>query len=199
MIESAIIKDTFSTMRRVHVKKPFYKKKSHYIIVVRNPISRAQSAFNWRYKLVVETKEQEFRFAGEYEVLEKYRSLNNLAEELYCNGEISLDAAKDWLMIHHLKENISFYLSDVLKSMRSDQIFAVLTQECLDSDIERFLGVKNTRKLHEHRSKTDDNKLKLSDAARYNLKQFLIADYEAIIRLSELFSIDEEALKKLLA
>lgn len=50
-----------------------------YLVVVRNPISRTLSAFNWRYKLVVEQDAQRHRFPGEYEALSRHGSLNSLA------------------------------------------------------------------------------------------------------------------------
>ena len=58
-------------------------KEFKYIIIVRGPISRAISAFYWRYKLVVQTGEQRNRFPGEFEILQKYQTLNRIAENLY--------------------------------------------------------------------------------------------------------------------
>lgn len=53
-----------------------------YVIVLRNPIKRFISAFNWRYKLVIDDKTQTNRFIGEKEILEHYNCVNNLAEKI---------------------------------------------------------------------------------------------------------------------
>ena len=52
------------------------------MIVIRNPIDRFISAFNWRYKLVVLDKTQEERFVGEKNTLIKYSRVNNLSENI---------------------------------------------------------------------------------------------------------------------
>ena len=57
----------------VHIEKPFFKSKNKYIIIARGPISRVISAFNWRYKLVVETEIQKNRFKDEHKTLVKYK------------------------------------------------------------------------------------------------------------------------------
>ena len=63
-----------------------------YIIVLRNPISRFISAFNWRYHLVCDTKIQQFRFKGEKELLDHYKTINALAEDLYkFNGKLKIN------------------------------------------------------------------------------------------------------------
>lgn len=136
---SPIIKRRFRSWRRIHIRKPYYQKNSAYIIVLRNPIERALSAFNWRYKLVVESRVQEFRFPGEFEILEKYKTLNNFAENLFVNGNLNLPTVKEWQSVHHLKEDIDFYLGGLLDQLRHEQIFAVLAQESLNKDMSRLL------------------------------------------------------------
>lgn len=99
----------------VHIKKPVYRPDLKYIIVARGPISRLISAFQWRYKLVVSDGHQRNRFEEEYDVLLKYRSLNNIAEALYHeNGEPNLNTHQEIRKIHHIREDISFYLHDLL-------------------------------------------------------------------------------------
>ena len=52
--QSALIRQQFSLVKSIHVRRPPIRRHTRYLIVVRNPIARALSAFNWRYKLVVE-------------------------------------------------------------------------------------------------------------------------------------------------
>lgn len=195
---SPIIKDKFSSVRKVHVIKPYYQKNLKYMIVLRNPIDRAISAFNWRYKLVVDSKEQEFRFSGEYEILKKYGTLSNFAETLYVNDALNLRSVKEWQVVHHLKEDIDFYLSDILQSLSASQIFAVLVQEYLNDDMARFLNVHHISSVHENRSNTTDEMLRLSTLAYTNLKKFLEPDYEVIKKINDMHPIGQERLERLL-
>ncbi len=196
---SRILRNEFRYITRVHIEKPTYIPDARYLIVLRNPVSRALSAFNWRYRLVVEDALQDSRFEGESDVLRKYETLNTLAENLYVGEELNEEVAGEFRLIHHLKEDISFYLSVLLEQVDAEQIFAVLAQENLDGDIETHLGVINESRIHSNRPETDSEKLQLSNLARSNLKRFLKRDYDAIRRLDEMHPIGSERLELLLA
>lgn len=198
ILHSELIKSRFRDVIKVHTRKPFYQKSSQYLFVIRNPISRALSAFNWRYRLVVETKEQEFRFSGEYEILEKYNTLNNMAEQLYINNAINLDVVKEWFLIHHLKEDIAYYLDPLLPNLRTEQIFAILRQENLNDDIYKFLEIKNSIMIHSNAQYTNEKKNHLSTLALKNLNQFLQADYKALETLIELSGLNRADFDSLL-
>lgn len=107
---------------RVHIEKPpiYYNRK--YAIICRGPISRVVSAFSWRYKLVVRDGVRRNRFPGEWEVLTKYKTINALAESLYVNGDFQESAGSDIRKIHHLREDINFYLGDLLSCIDPSQI-----------------------------------------------------------------------------
>ena len=165
----------------VHVEKPVYNPNHAYIIVARGPISRAISAFNWRYKLVVTDETQRDRFKGEREVLQRYGSLNTIAEALYDNdGNPNQATHNDIRKIHHLREDISFYLSELLPECQPGQITAVLMQENLNADIQRVLGVTAGEREKDN-SKASANTL--SHQAEENLRRFLAPDYEALALL----------------
>ena len=53
----------------IHIREAIYKPKNKYVIVIRNPIKRFISAFNWRYYLVCSSKKQENRFKNEKNIL----------------------------------------------------------------------------------------------------------------------------------
>ena len=164
----------------VHIRQPVYRKNLKYIIVARNPFARTVSAFNWRYKLVVVNGVQRNRFPGEHEVLTRYGSLEALAEALYNNGTPSPTAINDARKIHHIREDISFYLTNLLDRCCPDQIEAVLMQETLDADIERVFGISNMERIHDNREMYGRP---MSSSARRNLMRFLHRDYEALARL----------------
>ncbi|MGM0856561.1 MAG: hypothetical protein ACQEW0_05690 [Pseudomonadota bacterium] len=180
---------------RVHIMKPpiFYDKK--YVIICRGPISRAISAFNWRYKLVVIDEAQKNRYKGEWEVLKQYESLNNLAELLYVDGVLQSDVASDLRKVHHLYEDISFYLTDLLNVLSPCQIDFVVCQENLDNDIERFFGVKVAFKEKGDYEKTSTF---LSEEATMNLRLFFRKDYECLMKLFTYGKISKEIFVKMI-
>ena len=184
---SSIVQNKFSSVHKIHINKPPILKNVSYAIVVRHPINRAISAFNWRYKLVVTDKIQKNRFNGEYEILKKYGTLNSLCEQLYLDGEFNSVVSDEFQTIHHLKENISFYLKPLLDKVSPSQLFAVFATETLNEDIANILSVKNKLYIHQNSKKTSADKEYLSEKAYRNLKTYLADDY---LYLSKLLTIN---------
>ena len=184
--DSPIVKGRFKKVHKVHIRKPPVLQNARYLIVIRNPIERAISAFNWRYKLVVEDQVQRNRFEGEWEVLKKYGTLNNLAEVLYIDGVLDSKVSNEFKIIHHLKEDISFYLNETLDHIRTEQIFCVLSTETLNEDIYKNLEVREVARVHENAKNTDESKKLLSDTACENLRKYLFDDYKCIEKLLKL-------------
>lgn len=176
----------FNRIVKTHIAKPPILKKAKYLIVVRNPIKRSLSAFNWRYKLVVNDADpiQRERFEGEYEILKKYKTLNALAERLYtADGSLDVGVANEFRTIHHLKEDISFYLTELLEQISPKQVYAVFFTETLDHDMTSFLGISSPKRVHENSSVTSNENKFLSEKALLNLRKFLVEDYAVLDKL----------------
>ena len=62
---SEIIKKNFNKLTDIHIKKPPIKKKSKYVILIRNPLDRSISAFNYQLKLMNSGVEY-YRFKKEH-------------------------------------------------------------------------------------------------------------------------------------
>lgn len=181
-------------LRVFHVRRPVYRRNLDYIVVARNPLARAISAFNWRYRLVVTDRLQPDRFPGEREVLVRYGSLGKLGETLYDgNGKPRPSTVREARKIHHIREDIGFYLTRLLKRCRPEQIEAVLMQETLDADIERVFGIRNRHRKHDNPAMGGDE---LSPRARANLMRYFRRDYEALARLYAWGKIDREVYLK---
>ena len=181
-------------LRIFHVQQPAFRKNMRYIILARNPVKRTISAFNWRYKLVVVTEEQRHRYPGEFEALTRYGSINELGEALYDNGGTARpEAIKAMRTIHHIRMDISFYLTKLLERCRPDQIEAVLMQETLNQDIAKVFGINNEYQIH---ANSDMRGPALSSKARKNLMRYLHRDYEVLARLYAWGKIDKDALIK---
>lgn len=160
-----------------HVNTVEYDDNCKYIILIRNPISRFISAFNWRYKLVCESNNnyQLNRFQNEKSTLEKYKTVNTLAENIneYSNNNE---------YIHHIKEDINFHIGDFLKKCKKENIIAVLTTETLDDDCKRFFNLNIVKSFKQNKSYD----VKISNIGYENLKEYLHKDYECIEKLYKL-------------
>ena len=115
--------------------------------------------------MVVQTEEQRNRFPGEYDVLKKYHSLNNIAENLYDDkGNKNSLVISEINKIHHLRENIYYYLGNFMKSCPPENIICVLTQENLEEDMLKYFNIKNASK--EKYNPKNNNEINLSNKAK---------------------------------
>ncbi|MBI96691.1 hypothetical protein CL656_06070 [bacterium] len=175
----------FNSFHTIHIEKPPILDNANYVLIIRNPIQRVISAFNWRYKLVVEDEVQKKRFKGEWDILNKYKNINNLAEQLYRGDQIDRTVEGDFRKIHHLKENIAYYLKDLLLDLNKSQVLEVFATEFLDEDIFRVLKIRNDLNIHRNSNKVSKNKKSLSQKGYSNLKRFLSEDYKCLAKILE--------------
>ena len=127
----------------------------------------------------------------------KYKNLNNIAEALYDDSGVANSTAQyEMRKIHHIREDISLYLTELLSKCQPNQIIAVLMQENLDKDIFRVFGYRN--ELNAHRNTASENHQGLSEAGLRNLMRFLEKDYEALTKLYCWGKIDREVIVKAL-
>lgn len=167
--------------KKVHIRQPPINLSAEYYIIARDPISRAISAFNWRYHLVNSQEWQKNRFPGEFEILNNYQNLNSLAERLYFpNGGIRAIAQGNYRSIHHLGEGISFYLYDLLQAIPKENVAGVIMQETLNEDLNRLFNISTNIGTNRNRHIRNERMLSLSEKARYNLRRFLEDDYKCI-------------------
>lgn len=173
----------------------------NYLIVLRNPIERIISGFSWRKKLVVvdEHPEQFMRFSGEREILNRYPSLEHLAEALYFpkTGALNQNAARDFESIHHLRERIYFYLNPLLPFLRPDNTFGVIVQERMSKDVKKILDVDLTLNVKKNPDKLDSSRL-MSPTAILNLRKYLAEDFKCITELWCLGYLDDEGYRLLM-
>ena len=187
--QSPLLAKKYDKIKITHVAQLKYRRRHDYLIIIRNPIDRAISAFNWRYHLVVETEKQRERFKGEWQVLEKYSTLNSISENLYSPDSELLNArvSREFRAIHHLREDISFYLSAMLKDVNPGQIYGIIKQHSLAADCKLLLG-PSVEVQHDksHGHSVDPWKKELSKLARRNLRRFLHEDFACILKLYNL-------------
>ena len=172
-----------------------------FLLCLRNPISRAHSAFSWRKKLVVQDAlpDQRGRFPGEYEVLSKYESMDNLGSRLYKDSGSSLNhfVARDLDLIHHLRESISFYLKPLRNILTIENTFGVICQESLSEDCEKILGIP-ADDLFVRRNERKDPMACLSANCLANLRKYLSQDYICIVDLWSKGILSDQKLSQLI-
>jgi len=198
---SSFIKSNYENVVRSHVGGVKQISDCDFLIVIRNPIERVISAFSWRKKLVVleNRPEQVSRFLGEEAVLKRYATLSDLAEVLYhpVTGELNQIAARDFESIHHLRENIQFYLDPLLPRLCKDNVLGVILQERMSVDVKKVLKVDLKSK-----EKKNDQKLdslgSMSRRAIDNLKKYLSGDYKSITELWCKGCLDDEGYRLLM-
>ena len=189
LLDGALAGTQFRIIKRIHARPPPIRRRTRYIFVLRNPIARAAAAFDWRYKLVVEDRQQQERFAGERDVLLVYSTFGNLAESLYTEGVLSQKAARDFNTIHQLKEGMSFYLDGLMKNISSAQVHAVLCRETLDADMAKLFNRAAVAGAPDPASSSVLEQFALSDLAIKNLRQFLANDFRLVAQLCDLAGV----------
>lgn len=199
LASSPEIQSRFRSVKRIHLRPPYYQRNARYLFVLRNPIDRLISAFAWRYQKVVEEKSREFQYPGEFEALTKYESLNNLAESLVRDGRLSNDAMRSMLEIAHFRHDVSYYLTGLLEHLSAEQIFCVFTQDNLGADMEKFLGVQDVGHQNVSADALFEKNMSLSSVARENLKLVFARDYECISSLNALYPLGDERMAALMA
>lgn len=178
-----------------HVTRPVFDPAETYYISLRNPFSRLISAFNWRYKLVVEDGDQRDRFVGEYDVLRAHGSFNHLAEALYdANGRDNPEAQAGARKIHHIGESISYYLDDFLDTADPGNIGGVIRLEHMGADMARLFEIHDfeSRKDIVHPNRKSHYDYSLSERGRRNTLRFFRNDFSALAKLLCLGLIDRD-------
>ena len=164
----------------VHIKKPIYGSKKKYIIIIRNPVKRFISAWNWRkyHKCKVNCLESEMNIFSN-------NTLNKFAVNLYDNkNNLNFDLKEK---IHHINpKNINFYLGDLLNNIDKNQILGVITQENLENDYKNIFNISFNEKLGSFKKNKYVYDTYLSSKGLNNLKMFLKDDYNCIEKLNSM-------------
>ncbi len=157
----------------VHIQKVIFDASKKYVLLIRDPIERFISAFNWRYYLLIDADRRKWNkntktaSKNELELLLKYKTPNLLAENIQ-----NFNFDKDY--IHHINENYEFYFHDFLSKFNKNSIYGVMRTESLQSDFESLFGIKDL--LPNEKQNISYNK-QLSKTAFCNLLTFLEKDY----------------------
>ena len=125
--------------------------------------------------------------------MEKYESLGALAHSLYRDdGKLDQHVARDFGLIHHLRESISFYCQPLLGVLTPGNILGVVCQETLASDCIRLLGVDVSEVRERSNASKRQIEQDLDPAAIHNLRRFLVEDYQCVAALWSLGALSQQ-------
>ena len=192
---SPVVREKYYSCFESHINGVVVDSSCDYLFCLRNPIARAFSAFEWRRKLVLEDElpDQVRRFPGERKVLRKYLSLGVMARSLYRpDGRLDQAVARDFCLIHHLRESISFYCQPLLGVLTPGNILGVVCQETLAADCARLLDVDVSAVRERSNASKRQIEQDLDAEAVKNLKCFLVEDYQSIAALWSLGALNDQ-------
>lgn len=189
---------------RIHASVPDPAKLDAGIVVVlRDPIDRLVSAFNWRHPSTRPAEGRNLPHTDHDESeLAFYRcfdSVNEFAEALDADSKCG-QRARDALTQHtkHIGMGYEFYFPDsVMAVMRTHRVF-IIHQERLEEDLHNFLKWNNIPQTHDRipHSHSEDHTIYpkkddtyLSKEGRNKLRAHLARDYEIYKELDQM-SVD---------
>tara|TARA_Y100000591_G_scaffold211252_1_gene183165 strand:+ start:1312 stop:1980 length:669 start_codon:yes stop_codon:yes gene_type:complete len=185
------LKENNINFKKYHLRKPYYKTSHKYLILVRNPIQRLISVFNWRYFLVFDAKNHEVPkdsirgIHGEKTLFKKYKTLDELCDAMR-NDKIFIPqniikGKKEKKYIHHFNQNLHFYLENIIDNCPKEQILGVICQETLKDDLKNILNIEVDRRA-KHNNKRNYKK-DISEENYKFLKEYLKKDYIIIDKM----------------
>lgn len=201
LFSSPLIAQKYDSIAQSHVGGVSVDTNCDYLICIRNPISRAISAYEWRKKLVLldPPPNQAKRFRGELEVLNHYSSFSDLAIKLYLPDlRLNEFVARDFQLIHHLRESISFYLKPLLSILNFSNVYGVICQENLTADCERLLGITPNGITERKNYSRRESPCTIGAIAEANLKKYLHDDYQCIATLWSSGLLSDKQFKSLM-
>jgi hypothetical protein len=167
-------------------------KNKKYVILIRNPIERYISSFNFTFERI------DSWGGGEHikNMLGKYKTLNRMAKELYVNEELNEEVKREMYILPHLEWDIAKYLRPILEQCNKDNIIKVITTNDLKKEAKKLFGVR-VKKRNASKPK-QEGALLLCEESHNNLKRFLKEDYDCIQTLYDWGCIEHDKFTNLM-
>ncbi len=186
-----------------HCNKPIIKEKFKYIILIRDPINRFISAFNWKMFRCTTKEGYDFEDLkiqdniNEIEGYKYWKDINNFAENLYDkNGNINDMALKLIENSNHLHFDINYYLEEILPFLNRNNC-DIIRYEYYHDDINKVFNIESiSSKSHVY---TKPYNKYISDKGIQNLRKFLEKDYNCFHKLRGKNIINKEYYQNILS
>ncbi len=154
-----------------HLQKPIASPNKAYVILVRDPVARFVSAFNWRKHLYstgvlpptnATGPLSKLRHQAERELIFMIESANALAEQLGSDSSSEASSASSLLsLIGHIPQGFDWYLSSLIEQIEPRQIVGFICTENFSDDFEYLFGFSPSR---------DRNRLNLTPGVQISEK-----------------------------
>jgi hypothetical protein len=216
-----------STVRKVLKKKKIEFKTFHvcstikynpdnkYLIVIRNPIKRFISAFNWRHYLVTNNLRKEGQtnlyynqmkntyqkvlgtqkrsILPERRFFNKYNDIEQFCIDLKDNPYI----LEEYDLINHMNLDIHHYLKEIIDKCPKNQISGIITTDTMKDDLKHIYDYDLDYLNNTHKKNNDSNGYNktLSDESYETLKNYLRKDYIIIDKMYKFGWITDEQYK----
>ena len=177
----------------VHMRRPVVAAARRYVVLVRDPVARFVSAFNWRKHLLENDllpaarntdPIARLRHSAELEFLSHFEDVNAFAERLVRSQACDVSPLSTLMsLIGHVPQGFEWYLSDLVGRIQPGQLLGVLCTERLADDCEAVFGFRPTA---ERNRLAGSQPAGLSPAGRANLVREFEPEYRTLRRLADL-------------
>ena len=179
----------------IHLKQIKFNPNKKYIVLIRDPITRFVSAFNWKQLRIIDLNMMNKARKNEKKQFIYWDNANHLAENIYHeDGSLNMDAynfiKND---CNQMQKDISFHLKYLLHKFNRKNC-KVMKMETYERDFLNLFKEKWLGKRHKNNKKPTY----LSEKAIINLKKFLKKDYECIEILAKKKCVSKEYYNKVL-
>ncbi len=180
------------SFNHIHMSQPIVEQNRKIVVLVRDPVERFISAFNWRLYLlrndriasVDDDQIGKLKRRLELEVLLNFEDVNHFTEQLpapqnqdFCHINALMG------LIGHAHEGFAWCLSNLIDQIKPDQLLGVIAQERFKQDTKALFGFTPKLTLN---SNYPSHYQTLSARGRTNLAWALRADYQTLKALSGL-------------
>jgi len=176
----------------VHLRRPEVDPGRRYVILVRDPIARTVSAFNWRRRLFAAgtlsaagaDPVARLRHAAEHDFLSRFANVNEFAERLeFLAGHEISPMVTMMQLIGHVPHGFAWHLDGLLRRIEPRQLAGIVATERFAEDFERVFGFPPVARRNRH---DGGDSTVLSARGRENLARVLAPEYETLAALAEL-------------
>ncbi|MBU3728177.1 MAG: hypothetical protein FGM37_02875 [Phycisphaerales bacterium] len=174
----------------VHMRRPAVSPSRSYVVLVRDPMQRFVSAFNWRrHRLRGDLNPDRddadplwrLKHQSERAFLSMFESAGALAERLVAEPGFDVSPAITLMdLIGHVPHGFHWYLGHLLEEIKPSQLRAVVCQERLEEDIQAAFGLRVSESRNWDYPRVSGE---LSPLARQNLARVLADEYRTLERL----------------
>lgn len=186
--------------RNFHLVAPEPVPGEGYVVLVRDPVRRLVSAFNWRrqiYSKGLRLTPPGSRQAMESEFLNRFEGIHDLAEQLGTLRGPALEVLRArTLEIGHVRKGFVWHLQGLLASASDIRILAVMAQETLAADMQAVFGVELQQAVNVG---DPEASTELTPTGQASLVGLMVDEYRCLARLADRVRSDGGYLPSLLA